>query len=629
MTDLRSRLRRAASVFALALALAAPSCAAPVAVETVPVRNVYARMTDHAILTEELSDDSRVTLERAGLDDDYSRDPRAAVVSLHDLALRGDHRERLAALAEICYLEGERTDDPSYFVASACYAHLFLFGDGPEPPPGPFRRRFRRAADIYNVSLALGFSGTTDDGRLFAPAGGRTALPVGSIDVAPPKLPIQVSGFAYERMRPAITMGIRGFRARDVSSGIGAPLVAMRVPKDGLAERKAHLAPTSALPVTAYLRVEGTLADMGGDAGLRGSLEFFRPTGQRRVRIGKDEIPVEFDTTAALAWELSETRPWENEVGAFLDKDGAEIDNELFLTKPYEKGKVPVVFVHGTASSPARWAEILNELHADGRIHSNCQFWIYQYGSGAPILVSAAGLRAATARVVRDLDPDGEDDALRQMVVVGHSQGGLLTRLQATRSGDGFWSYISDKPFRDLGLSDSERRYMGPVFFFEPNPYVRRVVFLATPHQGSYIAGNWIGRIGASLVSLPRQVTRGAGRLARRAIGAGSELRLDRLSTAVDDMDPDSPFVAALQRAERAAEVPFHSIVAVDGATDLVASGDGPADGDDGVVAFGSAHLPWADSEVVVDSAHSCQSHAATVAEIRRIVRLHLDALGR
>ncbi|MCG3135548.1 MAG: hypothetical protein HMLKMBBP_03255 [Planctomycetes bacterium] len=627
MKTLLPALRRASAALLLAFALAAPSCASPLSVEPAPARAVYARFTDHAVLTNELSDDSRVTLERAGLDDDWAADPAAAMKELHALALQGDFRERLAALAEAGYLLGERTGDRSWFAASACYAHLFLFGDGPEDRPGPFRRRFRRAADIYNVSLALAFTDPADGGQ-FVPPSGRVALPTGAIDIAPPRLPLQVAGFAYEQMRPAITMGISGFRSRDVSSGVGAPLVAMRVPKEGLAERKAHLAPTSALAVSAYLRVEGTLEEMGA-GGLRGSFEFLRPTEKRRVRIGKDEVPVEFDTTAALAWELNETRPWEKEIGAFLDTDEAEVDNRVYLTKPYERGKVPIVFVHGTASSPARWAEILNELHSDGRIHANCQFWIYQYGSGAPILVSAAGLRAALARVVRDVDPDGEDEALRSMVVVGHSQGGLLTRLQATASGERFWSYMSDQPFADLGLSDSERRYMGPVFFFEPNPYVKRVVFLATPHQGSYVAGNWIGKIGASLVSLPRRVTRGAGRLAKRALGAGTGLRLENLSNAVDDMDPESPFVDALRGAERAKGVPFHSIVAVDGAAAMRASGEGFDEGDDGVVAFPSAHLDDAASEVVVDSAHSCQSHAATVAEIRRIVRLHLDALGR
>jgi pimeloyl-ACP methyl ester carboxylesterase len=224
-------------------------------------------------------------------------------------------------------------------------------------------------------------------------------------------------------------------------------------------------------------------------------------------------------------------------------------------------------------------------------------------------------------RVVKDVDPEGKDAALRQMVVVGHSQGGLLTRLTATSSGDRFWRTVSEGAFDDLELTDSARKFVRPVFYFEPSPYVQRLVFVATPHKGSHVAGNWIGKIGASLVSVPSSVVKGAGRLAKAAVGAGG-FSLENFSTAVDDMSPGSPFLQALDDTLPSIHVPMHSIVAVDG--------DGPLEeGDDGVVLYTSAHLPQAVSEVVVPNDHSCQGHARTVAEIRRIVHEHLKACGR
>lgn len=620
---------RPARVAFAVLALAVAACASPVGVARAPAEDVYATLTDHALNSGGISDDTRVTLQRANLQDEFERDPRSAVRRLHGLAVAGDFRERVAALSELCWVAGERTGDRSWYLASAVYAHAFLFAKGSDAVPGKFRRRTRRAADFYNAGLALAFAdGAGSDMPLFQPTSGVVELPAGRIRIEAPDLPLRFGGFAYDELRPAALMKIRGFRARDVASGLGATLVATRRTAEGARERRAHLAPSSAMAVTALLDIEGGVADMTAD-GITGRLTFHVPTGPRRVQLAGEEVPVEFDTTAALAWELSESRSWEKEISGFLDKDAAEVDNEIFLTAPYQRGKVPILFVHGTASSPARWAEVLNELHADGRINANCQFWIYQYGSGAPILVSARGLRFKIERVVRDVDPEGTDEALRQMVVVGHSQGGLLTRLQATSSGDRFWRYMSDAPIEDLSLTDSERRYLTPIFFFEPSPYVKRCVFLATPHRGSYVAGNWIGRIGASLVSLPRAVTRGAVRLTKRAVGAGAEMRTENLSTAVDDMDPGSPFLLALDSAERAAGVPFHSIVAVDGSGGVTDPAILAEDGADGVVRYESAHIPGADSEVVVDVDHSCQSHPATVAEIRRILHAHLDALGR
>ena len=46
----------------------------------------------------------------------------------------------------------------------------------------------------------------------------------------------------------------------------------------------------------------------------------------------------------------------------------------------------------------------------------------------------------------------------------------------------------------------------------------------------------------------------------------------------------------------------------------------------DGVVKYKSAHIDGVESEVVVPSAHSCQSHPRTIAEVRRILLLHLGA---
>jgi hypothetical protein len=70
-----------------------------------------------------------------------------------------------------------------------------------------------------------------------------------------------------------------------------------------------------------------------------------------------------------------------------------------------------------------------------------------------------------------------------------------------------------------------------------------------------------------------------------------------------------------------AGDVPAHSIIAV--------AGDGPVeDGGDGVVKYRSAHVDGVASEMVVRSGHSTQSEPATVQEMNRILRLHVDELA-
>ena len=58
------------------------------------------------------------------------------------------------------------------------------------------------------------------------------------------------------------------------------------------------------------------------------------------------------------------------------------------------------------------------------------------YGSGNALPISAAELRDALTATIQKLDPQGTNALLRQMVVIGHSQGGLLTKLTATSTGD-------------------------------------------------------------------------------------------------------------------------------------------------------------------------------------------------
>jgi hypothetical protein len=83
-------------------------------------------------------------------------------------------------------------------------------------------------------------------------------------------------------------------------------------------------------------------------------------------------------------------------------------------------------------------------------------------------------------------------------------------------------------------------------------------------------------------------------------------------------MSPKNPVMLALAEIPVAPGIDAHSIIAVKGA--------GPAEaGDDGVVAYRSAHVDYVRSELVLRGSHSCQSMPATIEEVRRILREHLE----
>jgi hypothetical protein len=153
--------------------------------------------------------------------------------------------------------------------------------------------------------------------------------------------------------------------------------------------------------------------------------------------------------------------------------------------------------------------------------------------------------------------------------------------------------------------------------FVTPLPEVRRVIFIATPQRGSFIAGAPIGQLFGRLVSLPE----GMATALEEAAGGNSDAIRALPNSAgfgsVWSMTPDNPALQALASIPVSPKVAAHSIIAVEG--------DGPVEtGDDGVVSYQSAHIPEAKSELVVRSGHSVQSNPHTVAEVRRILLLHL-----
>ena len=137
----------------------------------------------------------------------------------------------------------------------------------------------------------------------------------------------------------------------------------------------------------------------------------------------------------SCAYRLEGAPVWDFELAgfrrgdfSFLSKRG-DGENGLYMLHPYLPGLIPVVLVHGTASSPARWAEMVNELLGDPAIAAHYQIWLFIYNSGNPIVLSSMRLRESLRAVRKGVDSRGRDSALSQMVLIGHSQGGLLTKM--------------------------------------------------------------------------------------------------------------------------------------------------------------------------------------------------------
>jgi hypothetical protein len=204
------------------------------------------------------------------------------------------------------------------------------------------------------------------------------------------------------------------------------------------------------------------------------------------------------------------------------------------------------------------------------------------------------------------------------MVVMGHSQGGLLTKLTAIDSGTRFWDNLSKAPLDQLTMEPETRELFRRSLFVTPLPFVKRVIFISTPHRGSYQAALRLGRLSSWLVSLPGDLTKRTLNVITQNQDKMLVQKLERPPTSVDNMNPSHPFIKTLASIPVAEGVTAHSIIPVLGDGPITSSGDG-------IVKYESAHIEGVESELVVRFGHSVQGHPKAIEEIRRILLEHLD----
>ena len=598
-----------------ALCLTLAACAGPVGTVRTDPKDVLRELSRNATTTGEPSQRTRNVLFEHGLYDAFDERPTAVIAELHKamVAMQGDQRH-LFALAELSYIHGQAAARRDYLLAAVVYAYAFLFPEGLGEAPGRFDPRLRIAADLYNWALTAAMA--SEDKAEVILRGGTFQLPFGPITVAFDPAAVRAGNRELYRFIPIAELTVHGMAMRYRWPGLGTPLAASTRLIDSSKPGRDLVAPRLQVPVTALLRIPAARRALVQGDPLASTLELHLAWDAESVSIGGEQVPLENEPTAAIALTFTGVPIFNIETFGFLGRISGILKDRppLVSTTPYRPGLIPVVFVHGTASSIVRWAEMFNRLQAEPEIRSRYQFWFFQYDSGNPIALSALRLRDSLTAAVAQLDPDGKDPALRRMLLIGHSQGGLLVKMQGIDSGDRFWNAASRVPFDQVVLSDETRGLIGRALFVQPLPAVSRMVFICTPHRGSFVAGrNLIATLVRRFLNLPLALTGVAADIARNpgAFAAGTIV-----PSAVDNMSPRNPFLRTLQEIPVATSIKAHSIIAVDG--------DGPAeDGDDGVVKYSSAHIEPVESELVVRWNHSSQGRPETIEEVRRILLLH------
>ena len=399
---------------------------------------------------------------------------------------------------------------------------------------------------------------------------------------------------------PADTIVIGGtyFEKRTTVQGVGAPVVAVgREEKTDF--HKSYASRRLYAAATAIIRFDDH----------RAQIDFIEPFTTDEVTLDGQTLPLAADFTAPLATGLVSERPDKLGLIRLLRPDKYADTARLTRLQPYDPARTPVIFVHGLQDTPASWAPMINALRADPEIRRRYQFWVYSYPSGYPYPYSAALFRQELDGLAQAY-PDH-----RRIVLIGHSMGGMISRLMITDAGDKLWLKFFGNPPAQTPIHGHERQILEESLVFDHRRDVQRVIFMSTPHRGSDLAINWIGRIGASLVRMPLMIATIPITTLSVVTTGHAMAPIKRLPNSIDTLSPKNRFVIEVNKLPITPGIPYYSIIGDRGRGDTPQSSDG-------VVAYWSSHLDGAQSELIVPSNHGSPQNPQAIAEVRRILEL-------
>ena len=198
--------------------------------------------------------------------------------------------------------------------------------------------------------------------------------------------------------------------------------------------------------------------------------------------------------------------------------------------------------------------------------------------------------------------------------------GGLISRLSLSEHSEILYKQYFNRPLDDIRLLPYQRKRIREQLLFKPLTEPSKVIFLATPHRGSRLAGGPLHWLARTLVKAPARILGTTlstaqlfafaepGLLTQQgaALLAGNEV-------SVSGLRPSSGALQALNEMPIRKGVELHNIIAT-----VTGSERGLGDW---VVPYTSANLEQADSQTIVRSGHWLIRDPETAEAVIKILR--------
>ena len=584
------------------------------------------------ILTRgKLSDATTQTIRVAALDAQACAKPISADCVEALAAVTGVATDRrLAALSELWLAQAQAmkpgSEQQAAWFETIRYAYAYLFLGDHTPGERAFEDRQTQVRDWYNYAVERAATAIFEVEQQTP-----TQLPAQphrniagwelQLDMRGERLPGSTAVPA--ELLPASSLSFRGMRSLYRRDGFGAELVAVMPDapltsaptSEGSSSAKHDQQPLpwsemSAPPMTVLLHPDGD--DLDSVLHTRTArLTVHDPYEESAIMLHGQRVPLAANFTAGYGLWLARANFNRQSLRSLLGREGGIDRPHVYLMQPYDPNRRIIVMLHGLASSPEAWVELSNEILGDETLRQHYQIWQVYYPTNLPIALNHAMIRRALGDTLAHFDPSGQAPASSDLVLVGHSMGGVIARLMVSSTDQSLVQLAADRS----RLTPQQIKRIDPMLRFEPFPHVSRAIFIAAPHRGTSVAGGRLGRWMAGFIRFPVTVLEELAHTLAPNAAASSHESLGHIPNSVDNLDENDPFVRAAADFPISAQVRYHSILAQTNA-------DVPLeDSDDGLVPYRSAHLPGAESEKVIISGHSVQQNAAAVLEIQRILK--------
>ncbi|MBD1552445.1 alpha/beta fold hydrolase [Pseudomonas sp. C2L12B] len=615
--------------------VATAGCAG-VKVNTVDNRDYLALRRGDVLTSGQLSAAARTALQVAGVEEKRCSEAPQACREQVRLSPGLGEEQRLSTLSELWLQEAQDTHSrltaegrTDAFLESARYAYAYLFMTARTPSQRALEDRQSQVRDYYNFSVQQALSELFERYRGRPPRTedhqGNYRLQAGRWTVFGRMEHVRLANQRGlpQALIPASSLSFAGLRNQYRRDGVGAELVAVTAKKVVNSDSDDQAWSETPFPaVTAVARFPGQTLDQVL-ATREVEVLAYDPYRQDSVELGGIEAPLAANFTSGYGLWLARSGFARQSLLTLVGRGDVLKTPHLYLLQPYDPNRHVVIMLHGLASSPEAWINVANEVLGDENLRRNYQVWQVYYPTNLPLALNNATIRRVIEQTLRHFDPEQTARASHDVVLVGHSMGGVLSRLMVSTSGTGVWDTLLAKYNMNGQQLAAAHKDLDPYLTFSPLPQVSRAIFIAAPHRGTPFAENRISRWAAGLVQLPASVLDRFKQLAQLLVvpGSASSAAMARPLNSIDNLSDRDPFVRAVADLPISSQVRYHSIIG--NYTPSLAL----ALSNDGVVPYSSSHLAGAQSEKVVPSSHSVQNTPEAIIEIRRILQLHLKGL--